>query len=141
MVKSNPRNMRSLQRDLRKTKQELVLTKRNAENFKKTAFAARDMAIVKLLRQSNQKKSLKRENQILLQSLKNFNKACNGQKKHIYAQNYKCHEQNKLIRQQNLQIKALNHTASLFDKELYFLKRAIRTVQKKNPNLIRTASV
>jgi len=146
MVKSTTpsRDMRALQRDLRKTKQELTLTKRNIDTFKKTVFAARDMAIVKLLRQSNQKKTLKRENQILLQSLKNFNKACNGQKKHIYAQNYKCHEQNKLIHQQNLQIKALNRTASLFDKELYLLKkglRGIRTVQKKNPNLIRTASV
>ena len=56
MVKSTTpsRDMRALQRDLRKTKQELALTKRNTDTFKKTVFAARDMAIVKLLRQSNQ---------------------------------------------------------------------------------------
>jgi len=120
MVKSNPRNMRSLQRDLRKTKQELVLTKRNAENFKKTAFAARDMAIVNLLRQSNQKKSLKRENQILLQSLKNFNATCNKQQRHLLIQQKK--------------IESFKRIA----KKLYLQKKGlVETINKRNPQLIK----
>jgi len=118
MVKSNTpsRDMRALQRDLRKTKQELALTKRNTDTFKKIVFAARDMAIVKLLHQSNQKKTLKRENQILLQSLKNFNKACNKQQRHLLIQQKK--------------IESFKRIA----KKLYYKKKAINN---RNPQLIK----
>jgi deoxyribodipyrimidine photolyase len=122
MVKSNTpsRDMRALQRDLRKTKQELALTKRNTDTFKKIVFAARDMAIVKLLHQSNQKKTLKRENQILLQSLKNFNKACNKQQRHLLIQQKK--------------IESFKRIA----KKLYFQKKGlVETINKRNPQLIK----
>jgi len=124
MVKSNTRDMRALQREVRKTKRELVQTKKNAAAFSKMVHGARDNALVSFLRIYKQKKALGQENRILLQSLKNFNAACN--------------KQQMTIRKQAACIKMLHKSS----KELHLLKRSLKSIRhKRNPHLIRVADI
>ena len=126
MVKANynTRDMRALQRELRKTKCELVQTKKNAAAFSKMVYRARDKALVSFLRTHKQKKTLGQENRILLQSLNNFNAVCN--------------KQQMTIRKQAASIKMLQKSS----KELHLLKRSLKSIRhKRNPRLIRVADI
>lgn len=126
MVKSNttPRNMRALQRELFKTRSELVQMKQKATTFNKMVHRAHDKAIVTFSNIVKQKKTLEQENQILLHSLKNFNAVCNKQKM--------------TIRKQSSTIKTLQKGS----KELNILKRGLKTIQhRRNPSIIRAADI
>jgi len=126
MVKSNTpsRNMRALQRELCKTRSELVQTKQNAAAFHKMVHRARDKAIYNISCINKQKTTLEKENQIFLQSLKNFNAACNKQKT--------------TIRKQVSTIKKLQRTS----KELHLLKKGLKSIQhRRNPQIIRVADI
>lgn len=128
MVKSNTpsRDMRALQRDLHKIKNELVQSKQNAAVFKKTVSSARDKAIAKILRMYKKEKTLEEENRLLLASLKNFNVACNKQKM--------------IIRKQAYGIQVLQKSS----KELQLLKKglcSIHNARKRNPYLIRKVDI
>lgn len=126
MVKSNTtsRDMRSLQRDLRKTNSELVNTKQKANTCKKLVYTRRVKAIVTFLCMYKKKKNLEQENNILRKSLKNFNASCNKQKM------FMC--------KQARVIKMLQKES----KELRLLKQGLRSIQhKRNPHLNWTACI
>lgn len=126
MVKSNTpsRDMRALQRNVFKMKNELDRTKQKSASFKKMVYVQRDRVICVFRSMHEQKKTLEQENQILLTSLKNFNKTCNEQKKTIHKQE-----------QQLLML----HKVS---KELHLLKRGLLSIQsKQNPCLSRKANI
>lgn len=126
MVKSNTpsRDMRALERELRKTKCELVQTKQNAATFSKMVHRARDKALVSFSCIHKKNKNLEKENQILLRSLKNFNVTCNKQKKRLCKQSYSIQILQKLA------------------KELMLTKKGLENVQNtRNPHLIRTVNI
>tara|TARA_B100000795_G_scaffold123832_1_gene92312 strand:- start:490 stop:834 length:345 start_codon:yes stop_codon:yes gene_type:complete len=114
--------MRALQRELLKTRSELVQTKQKATVFNKMVHRAHDKAIVTFLNIIKQKKTLEQENQILLQSLKNFNAVCNKQKM--------------TIRKRVSTIKTLQKAS----KELHMT--GLESIQhRRNPHIIRVADI
>ena len=118
--------MRALERDFLKSKNELVQTKKNADAFKKMVHAARERALGYFRSMYKQKNILEQKNQILLTSLKNFNKTCNDQKNTIRIQ------ERGLVR--------LHKTS----EELRILKSgllSIREVHKRNPHVHRKANI
>jgi hypothetical protein len=127
MVKSNTpsRDMRAVQRDLRKIKNELVQTKQKAAGFKHMVYNARDRATIKFCVMNTALLRFSKERDTLLKSLTNFNKSCNKQKQHILQQDY--------------DIGVLRKTV----KQLYLVNRSLRSistheVQKSNPHLCKT---
>lgn len=114
MVKFNSRDMRVLRRELLKTKNELVKTKQNLAKMKKNTIWSR----------TEDAQTLERENKILLQSLKNFNAACN--------------KQHMTIRKQNRGIRMLQKDS----RELTLLKSGLKSIRHaRNPHLIRKANI
>tara|TARA_B110000008_G_C16930484_1_gene548490 strand:+ start:1044 stop:1382 length:339 start_codon:yes stop_codon:yes gene_type:complete len=112
--------MRALQRELLKTRSELVQTKQKAALFNKMVHRAHDKAIVTFSNIIKQKKTLEQENKILLQSLKNFNAVCNKQKM--------------TIRKRVITIKTLQKAS----KELH-MTGSIQ--HRRNPHIIRVADI
>lgn len=124
MVKSNTRDMRALQRELLKTRRELVQTKQKATTFTKMVQRARERNIQNFVRLCKKNKNLEQENKILLQSLNNFNAVCNKQKR--------------TIQRQEMDIKKLQ----IASKELIILKRGLKSIQiRRNPHLTRVADI
>jgi hypothetical protein len=124
MVKSNTRDMRALQRELLKTRRELVQTKQKAMTFTKMVQRARERNIQHFVRLCKKNKNLEQENKILLQSLNNFNAVCNKQKR--------------TIQRQEMGIKKLQ----IASKELIILKRGLKSIQiRRNPHLTRVAAI
>lgn len=124
MVKSNTRDMRALQRELLKTRRELVQTKQKATTFTKMVQRARERNIQNFVRLCKKNKNLEQENKILLQSLNNFNAVCNKQKR--------------TIQRQEMGIKKLQ----IASKELIILKRGLKSIQiRRNPHLTRVADI
>lgn len=124
MVKSNTRDMRALQRELLKTRRELVQTKQKATTFTKMVQRARERNIQNFVRLCKKNKNLEQENKILLQSLNNFNAVCNKQKR--------------TIQRQEMDIKKLQ----MASKELIILKRGLKSIQiRRNPHLTRVADI
>ena len=119
MVKTTPRNVRSMRRNMLKLREESAQNKRNNTKFSRIVLTAQDVYRKRF-------HCLQTENLILLQSLKNLNKTCTQQKECISGQN------------------RANVKLQKAAEELHRLKTALKSIhtrKRTNPALYRVANI